>query len=51
MKVLRFKEFRNVRRTAVKSMEASVARLSEMSADLSRETADAVLARFRPDDR
>jgi uncharacterized lipoprotein YmbA len=46
-----FKESRIVRRTAAKSMEASVAGLSEMLADLSREIADTILARFKPDDR
>ena len=46
-----FKESRIVRRTAAKSTEASVAVLSEMLADLSREIADTILARFRPEDR
>ena len=45
------KESRIARRTAAKSMEASVAALSETLGDLSREIADTILARFRPDDR
>ena len=32
-------------------MEASVAALSESLGDLSREMADAILTRFRPNDR
>jgi uncharacterized lipoprotein YmbA len=46
-----FKETRVARRTTTKSMEASVAALSESLGDLSREIADTILARFRPDDR
>ena len=45
------RESRIARRTAAKSMEASVAALSETLGDLSREIADTILARFRPDDR
>jgi hypothetical protein len=45
------KESRIVRQTGTKSMEASVAGLSETLGDLSREIADTILARFRPDDR
>jgi uncharacterized lipoprotein YmbA len=45
------KESRIARRTAAKSMEASVAALSETLGDLSREIADTILATFRPDDR
>jgi len=46
-----FKKSRIARQTGTKSMEASVAALSETLGDLSREIADTVLARFRPDDR
>jgi hypothetical protein len=46
-----FKKSRIVRRTAAKSMEASVAALSEMLGDLSREIADTIVARCSPDDR
>ena len=45
------RESRIARRTGAKSMEASVAALSETLGDLSREIADTILARFRPDDR
>lgn len=45
------RESRIARRAAAKSMEASVAALSETLGDLSREIADTILARFRPDDR
>jgi hypothetical protein len=44
------RESRIARLTAAKSMEASVAALSETLGDLSREIADTILARFRPDD-
>ena len=46
-----FKKSRIARQTGTKSMEASVAALSETLGDLSREIADTILARFRPDDR
>jgi uncharacterized lipoprotein YmbA len=49
--LLVFKQSRIARQTGTKSIEASVAGLSEMLADLSREIADTILARFRPDDR
>ena len=45
------KESRIARQTGTKSIEASVAALSETLGDLSREIADTILARFRPDDR
>jgi hypothetical protein len=45
------RESRIARLTAAKSMEASVAALSESLGDLSREIADTILPRFRPDDR
>ena len=45
------RESRIAARTAAKSMEASVAALSETLGDLSREIADSILARFRPNDR
>ena len=45
------KESRIARQTGTKSVEASVAALSETLGDLSREIADTILARFRPDDR
>jgi uncharacterized protein len=45
------KESRIARKTAAKSMEASVTALSETLGGLSREIADTILARFRPDDR
>jgi len=45
------RESRIARRTTAKSMEASVAALSETLGDLSREIADAILARFKSDDR
>jgi uncharacterized lipoprotein YmbA len=45
------REFRIARLSAAKSMEASIAALSETLGDLSREIADTILARFRPDDR
>lgn len=45
-----FKESRIARQTGTKSMEASVAALSETLSDLSREIADAILASFRPED-
>jgi ABC-type transport auxiliary lipoprotein component len=45
------REFRIARWTTAKSMEASVAALSETLGDLSGEIADTILARFRPDDR
>ena len=45
------RESRIARRTAAKSMDASAAALSETLGDLSREIADTILARFRPDDR
>ena len=48
---LMFKESRIARQTRTKSMEASVAALSESLGDLSREIADAILTRFRPNDR
>ena len=48
---LAFKETRVARRTLTKSTEASVAGLSDALSDLSREIADTILARFRPDDR
>ena len=44
------RESRVARRTAAKSMEASVAALSESLGDLSREIADAILARVRVKD-
>jgi uncharacterized lipoprotein YmbA len=44
------RESRVVRRTAAKSMEASVAALSDSLGDLSREIADAILASVRPKD-
>ena len=43
-----FKKSRIARQTGTKSMEASVAALSETLGDLSREIADTILARFRP---
>ena len=46
-----FKKSRIARQTGTKSMEASVAALSETLGDLSREIADTILARFRTDDR
>jgi len=46
-----FKKSRIARQTRTKSMEASVAALSETLGDLSREIADTILVRFRPDDR
>jgi len=49
--VLVSKDSRITRRTAAKSMEASVATLSETLGDLSREIADTILARFKPDHR
>ena len=48
---LAFKETRVARRTRTRSTEASVTGLSEALSDLSREIADTILARFRPDDR
>ena len=49
--VLVSKDSRIARRTAAKSMEASVVALSETLGDLSREIADTILARFKSDDR
>jgi uncharacterized lipoprotein YmbA len=49
--VLVSKDSRIARQTAAKSIEASVAALSETLGDLSREIADTILARFRPDGR
>ena len=46
-----FKKSRIARQTGTKSMEASVAALSETLGDLSREIADTILTRFRTDDR
>jgi uncharacterized lipoprotein YmbA len=46
-----FKRSRIARQTGTKSMEASVAALSETLGDLSREIADTILARFRTDDQ
>jgi hypothetical protein len=46
-----FKESRIARQTGTKSMEASVAALSETLGDLSREIADAIIASCRPEDR
>ena len=45
------KESRIARQTGTKSIETSVAALSETLGDLSREIADTIPARFRPDDR
>jgi uncharacterized lipoprotein YmbA len=44
------RESRIVRRTTAKSVETSVAALSETLGDLSREIANTILARFRPQD-
>ncbi len=46
-----FKKSRIARQSGTKSMEASVAALSETLGDLSRETADTILTRFRTDGR
>jgi uncharacterized lipoprotein YmbA len=45
------KETRVARRTTAKSMEASVAALSESLGDLSREIADTILVGFRAKER
>jgi hypothetical protein len=47
--LLVFKESRIARQTGTKSMEATVAAMSESLRDLSREIADAILASFRPE--
>ena len=45
------KESRIARQTPTKSIEASASALNETLGDLSREIADTILTRFRPDDR